>query len=871
LNQNRLRDIISAMAQRKPITRKCSYYRCTSKRFFADVLRLLKLLKKVSYLGWLKAVIAYHKTHLDAVLLGLLPQLWVWKTNTISITDKDGVIFTQPIITRAKSVISSFIFNLVSTSRKKFPGQNKTARYGREISSELREIFGINAVQDALQNTVQKVAPQISKPLSKIKHFFSALKAKQLSKISKVRTAIRKRLPGYVPYVLASLLLATGILSICYGTYIYVFKDLPEAKELVQNEQIITTRILDRNGNLLFRIYEDENRTLVTLSQIPQHTVQATIAIEDQDFYEHHGFSVKAIMRALVANSQGKPVQGGSTITQQLVKNRLLTAERTLRRKIREVLLAIVVDGTFTKDEILEMYLNQVAYGGATYGIEEAAQTYFGKPATQLTLAESAMLAGLPAAPSAYNPFGSNPELAYVRQKEVLRRMVVEEFITEEQAAAAQDEDLAFRSNTIDIKAPHFVMYVRELLAKQYGEDILNQGGLEVRTTLDLKLQDATQEIVTKEVTSLEKLRVSNGAALVTNPTTGEILAMIGSKNYFDFENDGQVNVTIRERQPGSSIKPLTYAVALEKGKTPQTIIEDTPVVYNIPGSPPYAPKNYDGKYHGRVTLRQALASSYNIPAVKLLAEVGINTVLNKAEAIGISTWGERNRFGLSLTLGGGEVLMTELSELYGTFANDGYTEPLNPILEVTNSKGETLYRNGCALDKKGCVKKRNFDPRVTYQITDILKDNAARTPAFGPQSVLTIPNQDVAVKTGTTNNLRDNWTIGYTSDILVAVWVGNNDNTSMSYVASGITGASPIWNEVIRLTLDDENPHRFSVPDGLVKVEICERTGTLTCSACPKTVDAYYFPGTEPTQSCNGWNFRPQPSPDPQSQGQIL
>lgn len=855
------------MAPRKTLTSGCSCLRCRNRRRWAQLVTLQKYLRFARLtltLVALRAVIAVKQLlvknlpalkEIPQLWLPLLPTfslppLWQWQKKTVTIRRKQGVIFEH-------SVARSFVFEFSQLVAQLLP---KINQYWSEAIAELQEIVtplqhskGPKKKKTVFRRWVRQWQQVVTQPF---KYFGTRL--------GLLRQRVRRYIPHYATLLVVSMLFAVGILSLSYGVYAYVFQDLPEASELIEREQHITTRILDRNGELLFRIYEDENRTLVSLGEIPAQMIQATIAIEDQDFYNHQGFSVKGIVRAFMANLKGETVQGGSTITQQLVKNRLLTSEKTLRRKIREVLLSVVVDGTYSKDQILEMYFNQVAYGGATYGIEEAAQTYFGKPATQLSLAESAMLAGLPAAPSVYNPFGPNPELAYARQHEVLRRMVEETFITEEQAEAARQEILPFRTNTIDIKAPHFVMYVKQLLAEKYGEELLNQGGLEVRTTLDLPLQEETQNIVTTEVQNLARLRVSNGAALVTNPKTGEILTMVGSKDYFDFEHDGQVNVTIRPRQPGSSIKPLTYAVALEKGRTPYTIIDDSPITYKVAGSPPYSPKNYDGKFHGKVSLRQSLASSYNIPAVKMLAEVGISTVIDKGESIGISTWKDRARFGLSLTLGGGEVLMTELSEIYGTFANNGYTEPLNPILEIKNSEGDVLYRNTCALDGVGCVKARNFDPRVAYQITDILSDNNARTPAFGPRSVLDIPGQQVAVKTGTTNNLRDNWTVGYTSDVLVAVWVGNNDNTSMSYVASGVTGASPIWNSIIRLTLDETNPHRFSVPDGLVKVSICERTGTLTCSGCPRTVDAFYVAGTEPTQACNPAQFRPKPTATP-------
>jgi 1A family penicillin-binding protein len=661
----------------------------------------------------------------------------------------------------------------------------------------------------------------------------------------------------YGHLLLSVITFGIGFYGVGTAFYDFSFKDLPPVRDLVEKNQLMTTRILDRNGEILFRIYEDENRTPISIESLPHHVIQATIAIEDKNFYEHAGFSVEGITRAFIANAQNQVVQGGSTITQQLVKNRLLSSEKTLQRKVRELILAIQVTRSYSKNQVLEMYLNQVAYGGATYGIEEASQLYFDKSAQELTLGEASLLAGIPVAPSIYTPFGSRPELAFARQDEVLRRMVEDGYISQAQAESAKAEILKFRSNRIDIKAPHFVMYVRELLAQQYGEKSIFLEGLEVTTTLDLKLQEQAEQVVSLELESLTKLNVNNGAALITKPSTGEVLAMVGSANYFNFDQDGQVNVTLRPRQPGSSIKPITYALALSRVKTPNSIIEDSPVTYQIAGSKPYSPKNYDGIFRGRVTLREALASSYNIPAVKLLAEHGIEPMINLAERMGITTWQDRSRFGLSLTLGGGEVLMTDMAKVYSTFANNGESVDLNPILEVKNSRGEILYQNTCALSGYGCPKVQVLDPRVAYQITDILSDNSARTRAFGPQSVLNIPNQQVAVKTGTTNNLRDNWTIGYTSQNVVLTWVGNNDNSPMSYVASGITGASPIWNNLMRLLLDNESPHIFSLPQGMISVPICAQTGTLTCKECPRTVNELFIVGTEPKTRCSANSFR--------------
>ncbi len=632
-----------------------------------------------------------------------------------------------------------------------------------------------------------------------------------------------------------------------------IFKNLPEATDLTQKEQSVTTKILDRNGEVLFRIYENENRSIIPLEEIPDSVIAATIAIEDKDFFIHKGFSMSGIIRAAVSNAQGKSLQGGSTITQQLVKNRLLTSERTVTRKLKELLLSVLVEIQYPKEEILEMYLNQVPYGGNAYGIEEAAQKFFAKSARDLTLAESALLAGLPQSPSTYTPFGANPELAYTRQEEVLRRMVEDEYISIEQAEQAKKEPFLFNEDRIDIKAPHFVMYIKKQLAKQFGEDILNNGGLEVQTSLDFELQKETEKIVQEEIDSLAYLNVQNGAAIVTNPKTGEILSMVGSKDYFDFVNDGQVNVTLRPRQPGSSIKPVTYALAIENGKTTQDLIDDSPITYHTVGSKPYSPQNYDGKFHGKVTLKEALASSYNIPAVKTLAENGISNMIDLAEAMGISTWQDRSRFGLSLTLGGGEVTMADMTEVYGTFANMGDHVSLNPILRITDYNGTLYYENRCALYGENCVDSQPIKPETAYLITNILSDNTARTPAFGPLSTLHIPNQEVAVKTGTTNNLRDNWTIGYTSEKLVAVWVGNNDNSSMSYVASGITGASPIWNEIMRLQLTDENPHQFTLPTNIIEAKVCKNQRYTSCTYCSvsQLTTEYFVPGTEQKYSC--------------------
>ncbi len=656
--------------------------------------------------------------------------------------------------------------------------------------------------------------------------------------------------------------LMAGVMGILFAANSIIFFQLPSPDELRKPPES-TTKILDRNGELLYSIYDTQNRTLVKLNEVPDVMKYATIAIEDQDFYYHHGFSLRGILRALQSNYRNKNLQGGSTITQQLVKNRLLTNERTITRKLRELILSVWVEANYSKDEILEMYLNTVAYGGSSYGIEAASQMYFGKSVKNLDLAEAALLAGLPAAPSVYSPYGSNSEMAFARQKEVLRRMVEDGYITQDQADRASQEQLSFKTNTIQIKAPHFVMYVRDLMAQQYGEDVLEHGGLTIQTTLDYKIQSQAEKVIRSQVDSLRRLRISNGAGVITKPSTGEVIAMVGSANYFDFVHDGQVNVVLRPRQPGSSIKPLTYSLAFSRGWKPASTIEDSPVTYQVLGSPAYSPKNYDGKFHGKVTLREALGSSYNIPAVKLLASLGVNNLIDWAQKLGITTWEDRKRFGLSLTLGGGDVKMIDMAVAYGTFANLGKKVPINPILKVTDYSGRVLYENTCVLKNENCPGELVLDPKVAYQITDVLSDNVARTPAFGPFSQLTIKNQQIAVKTGTTNNLRDNWTIGYTSDYLAASWVGNNDNTPMSYVASGVTGASPIWNGLIKLVLDPAKPHTFRLPDDIIKVKICAQTGTLPCKGCTIR-EEIYWKGTEPTTACTSVPLSPTPSGSP-------
>jgi 1A family penicillin-binding protein len=605
------------------------------------------------------------------------------------------------------------------------------------------------------------------------------------------------------------LVLALGIFSFWF----YIIRDLPSPRELTTRQQEVSTKIYDRNGVLLYKIYKDKNRTLVSLSQIPLIMQQATIAAEDSEFYSHIGISIRGITRSIFEDVQDGQLNGGSTITQQLVKNALLSPEKTVSRKIKEIILSVATELTYNKQQILEMYMNEVPYGGTAYGIEEASQEYFGKDAKDLDLAESALLAGLPKSPTTFSPFGVHPELAIERQHEVLQLMVTNKFITQEQADAAQKEKLAFIPNSTNIKAPHFVMFVKQALVDQFGEDMVQKGGLEVTTTLDYQIQSMAEKAVAGELSKLTYAHVTNGAALVIDPASGDILAMVGSKDYFDVKNDGNVNVTTALRQPGSSIKIINYAYALSHGFTPATILDDSPVTFSIPGSAPYTPVDYDGKYRGNITLRSALAESRNIPAVKVLASYGVTKMIDLGQQMGITTWTDPSRYGLSLTLGGGEIKLIDLAQVYATVADYGDKPDLKYIGKITNYKGEVLE------DNKATGGTQVIDNRVAYMLIDILKDNTARTPAFGAESALVIPKHpEVAVKTGTSNNFKDNLTFGFNQKYLVAVWVGNNDGSPMNHIVSGVTGAAPIFNRIMTNLLQNQPSIAWDIPDGLVK-----------------------------------------------------
>ena len=643
--------------------------------------------------------------------------------------------------------------------------------------------------------------------------------------------------------------ISVGIFSLVIIFSFYIFYGLPSPTRLGSSTFPASTLIFDRNGELLYEIYADKNRTPIKLEEAPDYVKWATLASEDRNFYQHHGFDFGGILRASYNIIFKKTLQGGSTITQQLVKNALLTPERTIRRKIREFILTYFAEIIYSKDTILEMYLNQIPYGGTAWGIETASQTYFNKSVQDLSLAEATLLAGLPASPTRFSPFGAYPHLAKERQKRVLQRMIEDGYISEEEAKKAQEEELKFAQASVGIKAPHFVLYIKELLVEKYGQRMVEEGGLKVTTTLDLDLQEFAQQTVASEVAKLERLKISNGAALTTNPKTGEILAMVGSKDYFDEDIDGNVNVTLMSRQPGSSIKPLNYGLALDRRLiTLATPINDVPTCFSVAGQKLYCPVNYDRTFHGPTQVRFDLGNSYNIPAVKVLAINGVEEFVQKAQEMGISTFKDPKNYGLSLTLGGGEVRMIDMATAFSSFSNLGIRQDIWALQKIEDSKGNTLYK-----------RKEDEGPRVlsmeaAYLVSHMLLDNNARTAAFGPSSYLNVKGHpEISVKTGTTNDRRDNWTIGYNNERLVVTWVGNNDNTSMSYVASGVTGASPIWNKIMTYALKDKEESWPLKPQGIVGLSVCNISGKLPNPDSPcETRFEYFIQDTLPTETEN-------------------
>ncbi|MDA1024546.1 MAG: PBP1A family penicillin-binding protein, partial [bacterium] len=562
--------------------------------------------------------------------------------------------------------------------------------------------------------------------------------------------------------------------------------------------------IFDRTGkHLLYEIAGDEKRTLVSLDEIPEYLVQATVTAEDRKFYDHNGIDVKGIMRAVFVNitSFDPTGQGGSTITQQLVKNAILTKEKTYTRKMKELILALALERRYEKDEIIQLYLNEIAYGSTNYGVESAARAYFGKSVTDVTIAEAATLAALPQAPTT---FLNNPDSLLARRNWILTDMAALGYISNEERDAALLEETPVSLSLTGIKAPHFSLWVKELLEAEFGERTVEQGGLVVTTTLDLEKQEIAEEAVTNNVEARSELYGFNNSGLVAlDPKTGDILSMVGSADYFNDDIDGQVNVTLRPLQPGSSFKPIIFAAAFERGYTPNTLLWDTVTTFPTETGP-YTPYNYDLSEHGQVTIRKALQGSLNIPAVKALYLVGVQNGLDFAERMGYTTFGNRGNFGLSLVLGGGEVELLEHVNAYAVFANSGVQFEPRAILEVVDRDGTVLTSDEAPKEE------RIIEANTANQVTNVLSDDSARAYAFGAGGLLTLPGRPAAAKTGTTNDAKDAWALGYTPSLVAGVWTGNTKGTTMNRGAGGSSVAAPIWNEFMRRALEGTPAESF-------------------------------------------------------------
>lgn len=641
-------------------------------------------------------------------------------------------------------------------------------------------------------------------------------------------------------------------------TYLYFARDL-RTIDGIMNKNDTGVVLLDRNDKPFFTFYQAKNRTYIPLSQIPKPMQQAIIATEDKEFYSHPGFSLKGIAGAVVANIKSQNLSyGGSTLTQQLVKNALLTSKKDFLRKYQELILSQEIERRYSKDKILEMYLNSVYFGEGAFGVEEAARTYFDKTAKDLTMSESTLLAGLVQSPSKYSPLTGNLDLAKKRQSFVLQQMVEQKEITESQKEEIFNQKLTFKStpSSINSTAPHFALMVKQELIDKYGEENIARSGFKVKTSLDLEWQKFAEKTVAEQVKNLAGNRVSNGAVVVEDPKTGEIRALVGSKDWFNDEF-GKFNVAISDRQPGSSFKPIVYAAALERNIiSPGSVLKDEPVTYKIPGSPDYKPQNYDLKFRGPVLPRRALANSLNIPAVEVMNKVGVPKALEFAHRLGISTLQDQNRYGISLVLGAGEVKLLELTNVYAVFANKGVKNEPTLITKIENKRKEAIYQYKPKEEKV-------VDEEYTFLISDILSDNRARQEVFG--NALTI-SRPAAVKTGTTNDYRDAWTIGYTPSLVVGVWVGNNDNQPMDQVA-GSLGAAPIWRSLMEQYLKGQPLEKFEKPSNVIAKNICTYNGLLLREATSSAQTEYFVKGTEPTRYCNGGgNSGPSSSPNPSS-----
>ncbi len=645
---------------------------------------------------------------------------------------------------------------------------------------------------------------------------------------------------------LVALYIFVGMILVGSAIFAFISFSLPDPNKL--NARIVpqSTKIYARDGTtLLYEIHGEAKRTLVNLSDIPDYAKQATIAIEDKNFYNNPGVDLKGILRSVFVDvTSGSLSQGGSTITQQFVRNAILTREKTVTRKIKEIVLAIELEQKYSKDDILKLYLNEIPYGQNAYGIEAAAQTYFGKHARDLTLPEAAYLAALPQAPTYYNPSGPNREQLDNRKNLILDQMFEQGYISAQQRDDAKATKITFSKIRDAILAPHFVLYVQSLLAEKYGEQTLEEGGLTVVTTLDWKMQQAAEKAVADKIEdNIKRNKASNASLVAIDPKTGQILAMVGSRNYFDPDYDGQVNVALQPEQPGSSFKPYVYVTAFKQGMSPATMLMDVKTVFGSYQGKDYAPSNYDGADHGIVNIRKAMAGSLNVPAVKTLALVGVQNAIDTAKDMGIKSDISADKCGLALVLGGCEVTLLDHVSAMGTFANYGVHQEHTPILKVTSGSGDTLEEYE---ENPG---QPVLDPQLAFQIISIMTDNDARSFVFGPNSPLILPNRTVAAKTGTSQNWRDGWTLGYTPSLVAGVWTGNNDGSLMRQGADGVVVAAPIWHNFMVEALKDTAPEEFQEPQGIQHVVVDAISGKLPTEFTLSTKTEVFANSNLPTQ----------------------
>lgn len=641
-----------------------------------------------------------------------------------------------------------------------------------------------------------------------------------------------------------TLRIGLGFILFILFLFAWYAKDLPTPGKIKKRQAVSATQIFDIKGNELYAVYGDQKRIIINSNDLPKSLKEATITAEDRSFYKHHGVDLRSIVRAMYYNITGRSafLQGGSTITQQYVKNALLDPRKTITRKIKELILTIEIEVMYNKDEILTMYLNEIPYGSNAYGAEAASQNYFGKSAKDLTLAESATLAALPQRPTYYSPYGIHPDKRLLRTEWVLDSMADLGYISKDEATKAKSEakDLAFQPKKENIQAPHFVMYVKEILVEKYGEQMVEEGGLKVTTTLDPDKQRAAEEAIANAAErKFDSINASNAAMVGIDPRNGQIQAMVGSRNFFDNEIDGQVNVAIADRQPGSAFKPVVYATAFKDNYFPGFTLWDVQTNFGN-----YTPQNYSGSFNGPVSARKALAGSLNIPAVKMLYLAGLNNVLDQAHSMGITSLNEPDRYGLSLVLGGGEIKLLDLTTAYGVFANKGTLNITTTILKVTDTSGKVLEE--FKEDKKDVL-----SPEIAYEISDILSDNNARSYVFGSRSPLYLGDRPAAAKTGTTSEYRDAWTFGYTPSLVAGVWVGNNNNDPMAAGAAGAMAAAPIWNDFMNNALADSPIEEFDRPSSIKEVTFDKYTNKLPSGG--ETLTDIFAPWQIPSDRARG------------------